>query len=152
MLSAHRPALGRGCRCARCCARLGLWRDKTVEVPQLLLGLGRPVPGQGCCSASYLFDRCSFSAWLLTRPLCTMTGVMVQTAVPGQGCCYALCFYDRCTWFQTCRKRLEVSQMQFCVAGDVPVTMQRLCGVYGDGAVEVFFAVFLRVFRPPLRS
>ena len=36
--------------------------------------------------------------------------------------------------------------MQFCVAGDVLVTMQRLCGVYGDGAVQIFFAVFLRLF------
>ena len=36
--------------------------------------------------------------------------------------------------------------MQFCVAGDVPVSMQRLCGVYGDGAVEKFFVVFLRLF------
>ena len=43
--------------------------------------------------------------------------------------------------------------MQFCVAGDVRVTMQRLCGVYGDGAVKDFFAVFFRLFfRPPLRS
>ena len=102
-------------------------------------------------------------------PLFTMTGVMVQTvqfldkvvdvpvvyndrgygpdsAVPGQGCCSACCFYDRCTWFQTCRKRLEVPQMQFCVAGDVPVIMQRLCGVYGDGAVQVFFRRIFTAF------
>ena len=36
--------------------------------------------------------------------------------------------------------------MQFCVAGGVPVTMQRLCGVHGDGAVEGFFALFLQLF------
>ena len=43
--------------------------------------------------------------------------------------------------------------MQFCVAGDVPMTMQRLCGVYGDGAVEGFFRrIFFCFFRPPLRS
>ena len=48
-----------------------------------------------------------------------------DSAVPGQGCCCARCCCDRCAWFQTFRKRLEVPQMQFCVAGDVPVTMQR---------------------------
>ena len=43
--------------------------------------------------------------------------------------------------------------MQFCVAGDVPVTMQRLCGVYGDGAVEGFCRrIFTAFFRLPLRS
>ena len=36
--------------------------------------------------------------------------------------------------------------MQFCVAGDVPVTMQRLCGVYGDGAVQVFSPYFTAFF------
>ena len=75
-----------------------------------------------------------------------------DSAVPGQGYCSACYLYDRCTWFQTCRIRLEVLQMQFCVAGDVPVTMQRLCGVYGDGAIEGFFAVCYCFFRPPHRS
>ena len=50
------------------------------------------------------------------------------------------------------RKRLEVPQMQFCVVGDVLVTMQRLCGVYGDRAVQWFSLYFYGFFRPPLRS
>ena len=36
--------------------------------------------------------------------------------------------------------------MQFCVAGDVPVIVQRLCGVYGDGAVEGFLTYFYGFF------
>ena len=66
-------------------------------------------------------------------------------AVPGQGCCYACCL-RQVHMVPDVRKRLEVPQMQFCVVGDVPVTMQRLCGVYGDRAVQGFSAVFLRLF------
>ena len=33
------------------------------------------VPGQGCFSACCFYDRCSFSARSLTRPLCSTTGV-----------------------------------------------------------------------------
>ena len=44
------------------------------------------------------------------------------------------------------RKRLEVPQMQFCVVGDVLVTMQLLCGVYGDRAVMGFRRIFTAFF------
>ena len=50
------------------------------------------------------------------------------------------------------RKRLEVPQMQFCVVGDVPVTMQRLCSVCGDRAFQGFSPYVYGFFRPPLRS
>ena len=36
--------------------------------------------------------------------------------------------------------------MQFCVVGDVLVTMQRLCGVYGDRAVRGFRRIFTAFF------
>ena len=41
MLSAHRPALGRGCRRARCCARLGLLRHENCAVAAHRRGLSR---------------------------------------------------------------------------------------------------------------
>ena len=44
------------------------------------------------------------------------------------------------------RKRLEVPQMQFCVVGDVLMTKQRLCGVYGDRAVRCFRRIFTAFF------
>ena len=44
--------------------------------------------------------------------------------------------------FPDVRKRFEVPQMQFCVVGDVPVTMQRLCSVYGDRAVRGFRRIY----------
>ena len=76
-----------------------------------------------------------------TPVVCNDRGHSPDRAVPGQGCCHARCFYDRCTWFQTCVN-----------VWDVPVTMQRLCGVYDDRAVEGFSPYFYGFFRPPLRT
>ena len=57
--------------------------DKVVDTPVVYNDKGhgpdRAVPGQGCCYARCFYDMCSFSAKSLTRPLCTKTGVMVQT-------------------------------------------------------------------------
>ena len=58
--------------------------DKMVDVPVVVhawcYGPDSTVPGQGCCCARCCCDRCSYSARSWTRPLCTTTGVMVQTA------------------------------------------------------------------------
>ena len=48
-------------------------------------------------------------------------------------------------------KRVEVSQMQICLVVDVSVTMQRQCGVDGDGVLG-FSSAFYANFRAPLRS
>ena len=78
--------------------------------------------------------------------------VLATGAVLGQGVAMPVVFTTGAHGSRTCRKRLEEPQMQFCVAGDVPVTMQRLCGVYGDGAVEGFFAEFLWLSSPSSSS
>ena len=69
----------------------GMVVDTLVASNDMGHGPDSAVPAQGRCYACF-YGRCSFSARSLTRPLFTMTGVMVQTAVPGQGCCYARCF------------------------------------------------------------
>ena len=100
-------------------------------------------------TVQFLDNRCSYSARSLTRPLCATTEVMVQT-VQFLDKVVVLCplSHDRCTWFQTCRKRLEVPQMQFCVTCLLGVELGAYGGVYGDGAVDGFSRIF-RIFRAP---
>ena len=119
--------------------------QKTLEVPQFLFSLAKaekmvdvPVVVHAWCYGQYSSWTRLFLCPLLLRQVrllgkvvdtpvvCNDRGHGPDSAVLGQGYCCARCFHDRCTWFQTCRKRLEVPQVQFCDAWDVPVTMQRL--------------------------
>ena len=90
--------------------------------------------------------RCSYSARSVTRPLCATTGVIVQTvqfldkvvAVP-------VVFTTGAHGSRRAENVWRCSRCSSALLGDVPVTMQRFCGVYGDRAVQGF-AVFLRLF------
>ena len=104
-------------------------------------------PGQGYCYTRCFLRQVQFLGKVVDTPVVfNDRGHGPDSAVPGQVCCFACCFYDSCTWVQTFRKRVEVSQMQFCVAVDVSVTMQRLCGVDGDGAVQGVLRRFTPIF------
>ena len=101
------------------------------------------------------YDRCTFSARSLTRPLCyNDRGHGPDSAVPGQGCCYACCFCDRCTWVPDVQK--NVWRCRRCSSAwlwDVPCDHATPMAVLmATGRFKGFFGVFTPIFRAPLRS
>ena len=102
---------------------------KVVDTPVVLNDMGHgpdsAVPGQGCCYARF---RAGFLARSLTRPLCSTTGVMVQTVQFWTRCCYSARSLTRPFVQRHVPKVVETVQL-FDKVIDVPV----LCttGAYG---------------------
>ena len=123
----------------------GAVSGRVVDTPVVFNDRGHgpdgAVPGQGYCYVRCLTTG-AVPRLVVTRLLCSTTGVMILTAC---------CFYDSCTLVQTLRNVWRCPHMQTCLVVDVSVTMQRLCGVDGDGVLW-FSSAFYGNFRAPLWS
>ena len=124
--------------------------EETAELPQLhpVEALDKVVD----TPVVYNDRECGFSARSLTRRCVQRQGSWSRQCSPWTRLLrYARCFHDKCTWFQTCRKRLEVPQMQFCVSWGRPCDHAALMAVFmaigrlmGFLRISAFFAL-LRV-------
>ena len=103
------------CRCARCCARLGLWRDENCGGPAVAARLelssswtrlflrqvqfsGMVVDTPVAYNDMVWSRQCSFSAWLLIRPLRTTTWYGPDSAVLDKVVVLPVVFYGRCSF------------------------------------------------------
>ena len=82
-----------------------------------------------------------------------MPVALATGAVLGQGVAMPVVFTTGAHGSRRAENVWRCRRCSSALLGASPVTMQRLCGVYGDGVVEGFSPYFYGFFRPPpLRS
>ena len=127
MLSAHRPALGRGCRCACCCARLGLWRDENCGGSAVAARLGLSSSRTRLLLCQLFVRQVQFLGKVVDTSVVYSDRVMVQTvqflgkflplpviltgAVSRQGRWYARCVQRQGLWS---RQRSSWTRLLLC--------------------------------------